>query len=173
MGEIDSANSDQGFFDRLTANNGKAWLAGAGLIAIGLVIGVTFLFLGQWRPALIPAVPVPVSLVGTLAVMYLCGFPLHNLSLMALKIATGLCAADAILVLENTTRPLAIARAKLLRLAHRGGGGGGRPVSGWIHFPGKRAANSAGGGKSHGRGASNRYPHPCDRNAGGHAGTCS
>jgi len=74
------------------------------LIAIGLVICVTFLFLGQWRSALIPAVAVPVSLVGTLAVMYLCGFSLNNLSLMALTIATGFVVDDAIIVLENTTR---------------------------------------------------------------------
>jgi len=74
------------------------------LIAIGLVICVTFLFLGQWRSALIPAVAVPVSLVGTLAVMYLCGFSLNNLSLMALTIATGFVVDDAIIVLENTAR---------------------------------------------------------------------
>ncbi|MCA3149587.1 MAG: efflux RND transporter permease subunit, partial [Rhodocyclaceae bacterium] len=59
------------------------------LIAIALVIGVTFVFLGQWRSALIPAVAVPVSLVGTLGFMYLAGFSLNNLSLMALTIATG------------------------------------------------------------------------------------
>jgi len=74
------------------------------LIAIALVICVTFLFLGQWRSALIPAVAVPVSLVGTLAVMYLCGFSLNNLSLMALTIATGFVVDDAIIVLENTAR---------------------------------------------------------------------
>ena len=74
------------------------------LIAVGLVICVTFLFLGQWRSALIPAVAVPVSLVGTLAVMYLFGFSLNNLSLMALTIATGFVVDDAIIVLENTAR---------------------------------------------------------------------
>ena len=74
------------------------------LIAIVLVIGVTFVFLGQWRAALVPAVAVPVSLVGTLAVMYLAGFSLNNLSLMALTIATGFVVDDAIIVLENTTR---------------------------------------------------------------------
>ncbi|MCE2949637.1 MAG: multidrug efflux RND transporter permease subunit [bacterium] len=74
------------------------------LIAIGLVICVTFLFLGQWRSALVPAVAVPVSLVGTLAVMYLFGFSLNNLSLMALTIATGFVVDDAIIVLENTAR---------------------------------------------------------------------
>jgi len=74
------------------------------LIAIALVIGVTFIFLGQWRCALIPAVAVPVSLVGTLGVMYLAGFSLNNLSLMALTIATGFVVDDAIIVLENTTR---------------------------------------------------------------------
>jgi len=74
------------------------------LISIVLVIGVVFLFLGDWRATIIPAVAVPVSLVGTFAVMYLAGFSLNNLSLMALTIATGFVVDDAIVVLENTTR---------------------------------------------------------------------
>src|SRR5690606_37757808 len=74
------------------------------LIAVGLVILVVFLFLGRWRAALIPALAVPVSLVGTFAVMYLLDFSLNNLSLMALIIATGLVVDDAIVVLENISR---------------------------------------------------------------------
>ncbi|NQD97149.1 MMPL family transporter, partial [Pseudomonas sp. CrR25] len=74
------------------------------LIAVILVILVVFAFLGRWRAALIPALAVPVSLVGTFAVMYLLGFSLNNLSLMALIIATGLVVDDAIVVLENIAR---------------------------------------------------------------------
>ncbi|MDH1263722.1 multidrug efflux RND transporter permease subunit [Pseudomonas sp. GD03944] len=74
------------------------------LIAVALVILVVFLFLGRWRAALIPALAVPVSLVGTFAAMYLLGFSLNNLSLMALIIATGLVVDDAIVVLENISR---------------------------------------------------------------------
>ena len=74
------------------------------LIATGLVILVVFAFLGRWRAALIPALAVPVSLVGTFAVMYLLDFSLNNLSLMALIIATGLVVDDAIVVLENISR---------------------------------------------------------------------
>ncbi|MEK1907600.1 MAG: efflux RND transporter permease subunit [Pseudomonas sp.] len=74
------------------------------LIATVLVIMVVFAFLGRWRAALIPALAVPVSLVGTFAAMYLLGFSLNNLSLMALIIATGLVVDDAIVVLENISR---------------------------------------------------------------------
>ncbi|WP_160080463.1 efflux RND transporter permease subunit [Pseudomonas sp. 8AS] len=74
------------------------------LIAVALVILVVFAFLGRWRAALIPALAVPVSLVGTFAVMYLLDFSLNNLSLMALIIATGLVVDDAIVVLENISR---------------------------------------------------------------------
>ncbi|PWB33959.1 acriflavine resistance protein B [Pseudomonas sp. SDI] len=74
------------------------------LIAVALVILVVFLFLGNLRASLIPTLAVPVSLVGTFAVMYLCGFSLNNLSLMALILATGLVVDDAIVVLENISR---------------------------------------------------------------------
>lgn len=74
------------------------------LIAVALVILVVFLFLGNFRASLIPTLAVPVSLVGTFAVMYLYGFSLNNLSLMALILATGLVVDDAIVVLENITR---------------------------------------------------------------------
>ncbi|MGQ7958183.1 multidrug efflux RND transporter permease subunit [Pseudomonas sp. SP16.1] len=74
------------------------------LIAVALVILVVLAFLGRWRAALIPALAVPVSLIGSFAAMYLLGFSLNNLSLMALIIATGLVVDDAIVVLENISR---------------------------------------------------------------------
>ncbi|SQF98368.1 acriflavin resistance protein [Paucimonas lemoignei] len=74
------------------------------LIAVALVIMVVYLFLGSFRASLIPTLAVPVSLVGTFAVMYLYGFSLNNLSLMALILATGLVVDDAIVVLENISR---------------------------------------------------------------------
>nr|WP_233356508.1 multidrug efflux RND transporter permease subunit MdtC [Brenneria sp. L3-3C-1] len=74
------------------------------VIAVALVILVVFLFLRSGRATLIPAVAVPVSLIGTFAAMYLCGFSLNNLSLMALTIATGFVVDDAIVVLENISR---------------------------------------------------------------------
>ncbi|MGD0890383.1 MAG: efflux RND transporter permease subunit [Terracidiphilus sp.] len=69
-----------------------------------LVILVVFLFLRNWRATLIPFVAVPVSLVGTFGVMYLLGFSIDNLSLMALTIATGFVVDDAIVVMENISR---------------------------------------------------------------------
>ncbi len=76
------------------------------VISVGLVILVVFLFLRSGRATIIPAVAVPVSLIGTFAAMYLCGFSLNNLSLMALTIATGFVVDDAIVVLENISRHL-------------------------------------------------------------------
>ncbi len=76
------------------------------LISVVLVVGVVFLFLRNLRATLIPAVAVPVSLIGTCAIMYLCGFSLDNLSLMALAIASGFVVDDAIVVMENITRHL-------------------------------------------------------------------
>jgi multidrug efflux pump len=76
------------------------------LISIGLVIVVVFVFLRNGRATLVPAVAVPVSLIGTLAVMYLFGYSLDNLSLMALTISTGFVVDDAIVVMENITRHL-------------------------------------------------------------------
>ena len=74
------------------------------VIATILVILVVFLFLRNGRATLIPAVAVPISLIGTFAAMYLLGFSLNNLSLMALTIATGFVVDDAIVVLENISR---------------------------------------------------------------------
>jgi multidrug efflux pump len=73
-------------------------------IAIGLVIVVVLVFLRNLRATLIPAVAVPVSLVGSFGVMYLAGFSINNLSLMALTIATGFVVDDAVVVLENVSR---------------------------------------------------------------------
>jgi multidrug efflux pump len=73
-------------------------------ISICLVILVVFVFLRDVRATLIPGVAVPVSLIGTFGVMYLCGYSLDNLSLMALTIATGFVVDDAIVVLENIKR---------------------------------------------------------------------
>ncbi|MFL6446898.1 MAG: multidrug efflux RND transporter permease subunit [Bryobacteraceae bacterium] len=74
------------------------------LISIGLVVMVVFVFLRDWRSTLIPAVAVPVSLVGTCGMMYLLGYSIDNLSLMALTISTGFVVDDAIVVLENISR---------------------------------------------------------------------
>jgi multidrug efflux pump len=76
------------------------------IIAVGLVVLVVFAFLRNLRATLIPAAAVPVSLIGTFAFMYLAGYSLNNLSLMALIVAAGFVVDDAIVVLENTTRHL-------------------------------------------------------------------
>jgi multidrug efflux pump len=76
------------------------------MISIVLVIVVVFIFLRNGRATLIPAVAVPVSLIGTFAVMYLFGYSIDNLSLMALTISTGFVVDDAIVVMENITRHL-------------------------------------------------------------------
>jgi multidrug efflux pump len=73
-------------------------------VSIVLVVFVVFLFLGSARSTIIPGVVVPVSLLGTCAVMYLIGYTLNNLSLMAMTIATGFVVDDAIVVIENITR---------------------------------------------------------------------
>jgi multidrug efflux pump len=76
------------------------------IIAILLVVLVVFLFLRNGRATLIPAVVVPTSLIGTFGVMYLLGYSLDNLSLMALTISTGFVVDDAIVVIENVSRHL-------------------------------------------------------------------
>jgi multidrug efflux pump len=76
------------------------------LISVVLVILVVFVFLRNGRATLIPSVAVPVSLIGTFAVMYLLGYSLDNLSLMALTISTGFVVDDAIVVMENISRHL-------------------------------------------------------------------
>ncbi|OHC31612.1 MAG: multidrug transporter subunit MdtC [Pseudomonadales bacterium RIFCSPLOWO2_12_59_9] len=74
------------------------------MVSVALVILVVFAFLRNARATLIPSVAVPVSLIGTFVVMYLCNFSLNNLSLMALIIATGFVVDDAIVMLENIAR---------------------------------------------------------------------
>ena len=74
------------------------------LISVALVIIVVFVFLRDLRATLIPAVTVPISIIGTFGVMYLLGYNLDNLSLMALTVATGFVVDDAIVVLENVSR---------------------------------------------------------------------
>ncbi|KIH83650.1 MdtB/MuxB family multidrug efflux RND transporter permease subunit [Pseudomonas batumici] len=74
------------------------------LIAIALVVMVTFLFLRRASATIIPSVAVPLSLIGTFGVMYLAGFSVNNLTLMALTIATGFVVDDAIVMLENISR---------------------------------------------------------------------
>jgi len=76
------------------------------LLSIGLVVFVVFVFLRSPAATVIPSVAVPLSLLGTFAGMYLCGYSLDNLSLMALTICTGFVVDDAIVVLENITRYL-------------------------------------------------------------------
>jgi multidrug efflux pump len=85
---------------RASVNNVESTL----ILSVVLVIFVVFIFLRNGRATLIPAVAVPVSLVGTFAVMYLLDFSLDNLSLMALTIATGFVVDDAIVVMENISR---------------------------------------------------------------------
>src|SRR6266853_962894 len=92
------------------------------MIAVALVIFVVFLFLREPRAALIPAVAVPVSLIGTFAAMYLLGFSLNNLTLMALTVATGFVVDDAIVVLENIARHVERGTPPF-RAALRGAGG--------------------------------------------------
>jgi multidrug efflux pump len=74
------------------------------VITVGLVVAVIFLFLRNVRATLIPSIAVPLSLIGTFAVMYAVGYSLNNLSLMALTIATGFVVDDAIVMIENIAR---------------------------------------------------------------------
>ena len=83
------------------------------IISIGLVILVVFLFLRNARATLIPSVAVPVSLIGTFGAMYLLGYSLDNLSLMALTVSTGFVVDDAIVVLENITRHVEAGMSRL------------------------------------------------------------
>jgi multidrug efflux pump len=74
------------------------------LISVLLVILVVFVFLRNWRATAIPGIVVPISLIATFGVMYLCGYSVDNLSLMALTISTGFVVDDAIVVIENISR---------------------------------------------------------------------
>ena len=83
------------------------------MITIALVVGVIFLFLRRVWATLIPAVAVPVSIIGTFGVMYLCGFSLDNLSLMGLSIAVGFVVDDAIVMVENITRHMEMGKTPM------------------------------------------------------------
>ncbi|WP_027038285.1 efflux RND transporter permease subunit [Mesorhizobium ciceri] len=100
--------------DRSTTIRASLWeVAQTLMIAIGLVILVVFAFLRDVRSALVPVVAVPVSLVGTLGAMYLLGFSIDNLSLMALTVATGFVVDDAIVVLENISRHISAGMGRI------------------------------------------------------------
>jgi multidrug efflux pump len=104
---IPSAMNMQVVLDRTTTIRASVFEVERTLIiAILLVVLVVFLFLRNGRATLIPAVVVPTSLIGTFGVMYLCGYSLDNLSLMALTISTGFVVDDAIVVIENVSRYL-------------------------------------------------------------------
>ena len=83
------------------------------ILTIGLVVGVIFLFLRSVWATLIPAVAVPVSIIGTFGVMYLCGYSLDNLSLMGLSIAVGFVVDDAIVMVENIARHIEMGKTPL------------------------------------------------------------
>ena len=101
------------------------------MLAMGLVVLVTFLFLRNARATSIPAVAAPVSLIATFGVMYLCGYSLDNLSLMALTVSTGFVVDDAIVVLENIVRRLEMGESPCARpCAARA-----KWVSPWCPFP--------------------------------------
>jgi len=74
------------------------------LLTIGLVVAVIYVFLRSVRATIIPGIAVPLSLIGTFGIMYLCGYSLNNLSLMALTISTGFVVDDAIVMIENISR---------------------------------------------------------------------
>jgi hydrophobe/amphiphile efflux-1 (HAE1) family protein len=83
------------------------------LLTVGLVVGVIFLFLRSVWPTVIPAIAVPVSIIGTFAVMYVFGYSLDNLSLMGLSIAVGFVVDDAIVMVENIARHLEMGKKPL------------------------------------------------------------
>ena len=95
----------QAFAPRCTKRSGRCF------IAVALVILVVLVFLASFRAAMIPIAAVPVALVGSFAVMYLWGFSLNNLSVMALIVATGLVVDDAIVVLENISRHIEMGKS--------------------------------------------------------------
>ena len=83
------------------------------VISVVLVILVVFVFLRNLRAAAIPSIAVPVSIIGTFGAMYLLGFSLDNLSLMALTISTGFVVDDAIVVLENISRHMELGATRM------------------------------------------------------------
>ena len=94
----------------------RASVADAGFelgLSVILVVAVIFVFLRNFRATVIPSISVPVSLIGTLAAMYLFGFSIDNLSLMALIIATGFVVDDSIVMIENITRYIELGEAPM------------------------------------------------------------
>ena len=91
------------------------------IIAVLLVVGVVYAFLRNGRATVIPAIAVPVSIIGTFGIMYLLGYSLDNLSLMALTIATGFVVDDAIVVLENISRHLEDGEPRVQAALHGAG----------------------------------------------------
>ena len=91
------------------------------LLTIALVVGVIFLFLRKLWATVIPAISVPMSLIGTFAVMYVLGYSLDNLSLMALTIAVGFVVDDAIVMIENIVRHIEDGEDADAGRARRGG----------------------------------------------------
>ena len=77
------------------------------LIAFGLVVAVVFVFLGNWRATIIPMIAIPVSLVGTVAILLACGYSLNTISLLAMVLGIGIVVDDAIVVVENVERVMA------------------------------------------------------------------
>ncbi len=82
------------------------------VLTVGLVVMVIFLFLRNLAATVIPSVAVPLSIVGTFGVMYLLGYSLNNLTLMALTISTGFVVDDAIVMIENISRYLDKAKSR-------------------------------------------------------------
>ncbi|MFI5001779.1 MAG: efflux RND transporter permease subunit [Reyranellales bacterium] len=100
--------------DRTTTIRASLWEVERALtISVILVVLVTFGFLRSFRAGLVPSVAVPVSLVGTFGVMYLLGYSLNNLSLMAMTVAAGFVVDDAIIVLENISRHIEAGMSRL------------------------------------------------------------
>ncbi|MBK6658115.1 MAG: MdtB/MuxB family multidrug efflux RND transporter permease subunit [Proteobacteria bacterium] len=91
------------------------------LLSIALVVGVIFLFLRSAPATLIPSIAIPLSLIGTFAGMYLAGFSINNLTLMALTIATGFVVDDAIVVIENIARHVEAGESPLEAALHGAG----------------------------------------------------
>ena len=89
------------------------------MLTVGLVVMVIFLFLRNLAATVIPSVAVPLSLVGTFGVMYLLGYSLNNLTLMALTISTGFVVDDAIVMIENISRYIEAGRQAARRGAQR------------------------------------------------------
>ncbi|WP_401751193.1 efflux RND transporter permease subunit, partial [Stenotrophomonas muris] len=83
------------------------------LIAIVLVVAVIWVFLRNWPATIIPGITVPLSLLGTVAIIYGLGFSLNNLTLMALTVATGFLVDDAIVMIENISRHMAMGKSRM------------------------------------------------------------